>query len=473
MTSNNDVTDVLVVGAGLAGLLTAYRLKQAGMTVKILEIRPRLGGRMAGVEVGEDKAWVDLGGQWLGPTQYLMLELLEELGIQKFDYAFKAGVTRLEWKGKRADFAGDMYFAMLPSDRAGDSPTTLASQEEIEDAKQAWQKMEEIMKGFSPGKYPYTHPRAAELDAHTMHSWLQQNTKTDFAKFFYSYCCRSLGPIGPSSPSSVSILHFCWTQYSAPQKDMPESYLIHGGAGQIPSKLADLIGQDNIELGQDVVAITKKNGVAVVTTRQGGSFVAHRVVVSAPPSVAHAIVYEPALTARRHQLMQRASMGTIAKVLLAYDSKFWHGDDKTVALCVSTSTRFAGFTADASDPTKKTGILVAFVEGEKYFEWKDLPQEEQMPAVLKDLVHLYGPKAANPVSVVIGDWPEDQYAGGGYGGQHGPGVWTQFGPTLEKPEWGGVLDFCGTEYALQWSGFFEGAAISAKAVTDRILILDH
>jgi monoamine oxidase len=98
MISNNDVMDVLVVGAGLAGLLTAYRLKQAGMMVKILETHPHLGGPMTGVEVREDKAWVDRGEQWLGPTQYNILELLEELDIQKFDYAFSAGVMGLELK---------------------------------------------------------------------------------------------------------------------------------------------------------------------------------------------------------------------------------------------------------------------------------------------------------------------------------------------------------------------------------------
>jgi hypothetical protein len=61
---------------------------------------------------------------------------------------------------------------------------------------------------------------------------------------------------------------------------------------------------------------------------------------------------------------------------------------------------------------------------------------------------------------MIGDWPKDQYAGSGYGSQHGPGIWTQFGPALEKPEWGGVLNFCGMEYTLQWSGFFEGCHFS-------------
>jgi monoamine oxidase len=156
------------------------------------------------------------------------------------------------------------------------------------------------------------------------------------------------------------------TVYSTLQKDMPESYLIHGSAGKIPLKLADLIGQqDNIKLSQDVVAITKKDSVMVMTTRHGRSFVVHRVVVTTPPSVAHVIIYEPTLMTKCHQLMQRATMGMIAKVLLAYSSKCWHRDNKRVALSVSTWTRFAGFIADASDPTKKTGILVAFVESDK------------------------------------------------------------------------------------------------------------
>ncbi len=57
--------DVCVVGAGYAGLTAAYRLKQAGRKVIVLEARNRVGGRSLTADL-KGGGWIDLGGQWVG-----------------------------------------------------------------------------------------------------------------------------------------------------------------------------------------------------------------------------------------------------------------------------------------------------------------------------------------------------------------------------------------------------------------------
>ena len=59
--------DVCVVGGGFAGLAAAYRLKQAGAKVVVLEARRRVGGRSWSVRM-KDGTFVDFGGQWVGST---------------------------------------------------------------------------------------------------------------------------------------------------------------------------------------------------------------------------------------------------------------------------------------------------------------------------------------------------------------------------------------------------------------------
>lgn len=108
-------------------------LQQQGKTVKVLEGRSRIGGRMHGLAVGPDSTYVDMGGQWLGPTQTNMLALTKEFGIETFNY--KGGLVRLEYNGKRCDYAGDMYFAMFKPEDSG-APDGLATAEEQEDARQ-------------------------------------------------------------------------------------------------------------------------------------------------------------------------------------------------------------------------------------------------------------------------------------------------------------------------------------------------
>ena len=62
-------TDVVIVGAGLAGLMAARRLTEAGIAVLVPEAHERVGGRTY-TRPASDGTLLDLGGQWVGPTQH-------------------------------------------------------------------------------------------------------------------------------------------------------------------------------------------------------------------------------------------------------------------------------------------------------------------------------------------------------------------------------------------------------------------
>ena len=75
--------DAVVVGAGLSGLVAVRRLQRAGLRVRVLEARTRVGGRMVSTTTPHG-AVVDLGGQWGGASHHRFAALVEELGLERF-----------------------------------------------------------------------------------------------------------------------------------------------------------------------------------------------------------------------------------------------------------------------------------------------------------------------------------------------------------------------------------------------------
>lgn len=79
---------VIIIGAGLSGLLAAYRLKNAGIPFKVLEARNRIGGRILTVR-GKSNSPVEMGATWFNPQHQLLIKLLEELNISFFEQYMK------------------------------------------------------------------------------------------------------------------------------------------------------------------------------------------------------------------------------------------------------------------------------------------------------------------------------------------------------------------------------------------------
>src|SRR5262245_47178305 len=98
--------DVCVVGAGYAGLAAAYRLKQAGKSVIVLEARDRAGGRVWTEHLPDGTA-LNWGGTFIGEGHERMYALCKELGVEIYRQYTK-GDNLLFLFGKTYRYSGTL-----------------------------------------------------------------------------------------------------------------------------------------------------------------------------------------------------------------------------------------------------------------------------------------------------------------------------------------------------------------------------
>ncbi|TVQ11443.1 MAG: flavin monoamine oxidase family protein [Leptolyngbya sp. DLM2.Bin27] len=452
--------DCIVVGAGLSGLVAARNLHRAGHSVLVIEAQENWGGRMVGRLLPSGQ-WLDFGGQWVGPTQDRFLALLDEYGIRRFPFHTE-GKKVLLFDGVRHEFDG--FFEGFPE---GEPPPV--SQAEWQDAMAAWERFEALAQTLSPG-HPRRNGHTQRLDNQTFAQWIEANTTTAFGHWYFAYMARTVGFLGPAEPSQISLLHVLWGHTCASQAEYPEAELIHGGAGQIPAKLAAELGQ-NLRLGEPVLGINQTEHGVEVETRKG-RFAARYAVVAMPPHLAGRIHYDPPLPPMRAQLTQRMPMGCCAKILVSYDGPFWR--EQGLAGLGIGNCPWIELCADSSDPETGVGVMAAFVVGDRYRDWWALGEGEspaerfrqRRAAILADLADYWGPEALSPVTYDEIDWPSKPWTGGGYAAFMPPGVWTSYGEALTTPV--GRIHWAGTEMAERWPGFFDGAVRTGEAAAAAI-----
>jgi monoamine oxidase len=251
----------------------------------------------------------------------------------------------------------------------------------------------------------------------------------------------------------------------APQAEHPEADLLHGGAGQIPAKIAAELGE-RIRLGEPALRIRHDDaGVEVETMK--GRYAAKFAVVAMPPHLAGRIIYDPPMPPLRDQLTQRVPMGPCAKLLISYRCPFWR--EKGLAGIGLGNCRWVEWCADSSDPETGVGVIAAFVYGDRYHDWRPMSEGDRRAAVLSDLAIYFGEEALSPTTYDEVDWTGDPWAGGGYAAFMPPGVWTSYGEALAAPV--GRIYWAGTEVADRWPGFFEGAVRTGESAAERVAAL--
>jgi monoamine oxidase len=435
--------DVAVVGAGLAGLAAARDLTAAGRTVLVLEARDRVGGRLLNEPIGDDQV-VEVGGQWVGPTQDRIAALARELGIETFP-TYATGQNVVEFEGRLIRHSGS-----IPR----------LSARVLLDIARAQRKLDAMARQV-PLDAPWAAPKAAEWDAETFWTWMRGNL---FTKGAWAMVQLAVEAVFAAQPEDLSLLHVLFYIHSAGGFDRlvdteggAQQDRFVGGSQRVAIRMAEEL-EDRVVLDTPVRRIAQHPEQGVRIVAEGMIVKARRAIVALPPTLCGRMVYDPPLPGFRDQLTQRMPQGAVIKCMAIYDKPFWREAGLTGQ--ATSDTGPLKLTFDNSPPSGSPGVLLGFLEGRQARLLGKEPLDLRREVVLDCFSRYFGPDALKPTRYIERSWAEEEWTRGCYGCYMPTGGWTGYGTALREPC--GRLHWAGAETATVWSGYMDGAVQSGQ-----------
>lgn len=415
---------VIVVGAGLSGLVAARELSRHGIDVQVLEAGDRVGGR-AFAETTARGSRVDLGGQWIGGDHHLLTELGAELGLTKY-LMHTEGTPRLLLGGRKRSALNPTlvpaYLALMAFELV--SRTSLTA------------RWNDTTLGTVARRLPGRTSRRL-LDLVGQIAWT-----TDLDRISVHAAATMLRTQGGLRTMMAT-------------RGGAQDALFVEGVGTIAELLAEELGA-RVRIGERVERIERDaDGVTVTTgTRQ---LRARKVVVTVPAPMAARIAHHPPLPAARAALERTTYMGTVHKAIAVYEKPFWR-DLGGAEVLVLDGPAHAVFD---SSPPEGPGHLCMLLGGSAARELDGLDEEARRDALLRPFVPYLGEAVLRPVSWHDKAWHHDEIVGGGYVYLAEPGT-TAGLLVADSRRPAGNLHWAGSETATDHPGYFEGAIQSGS-----------
>ena len=421
--SPNSNLHVVIMGAGLAGLSAAYKLKQKGFKVTVLESQKRVGGRVFSHNIQPDLV-IELGGEWVGNSHTRIHELCSEFNLELENNQFD---THLIYK--------DEYF---PAGKW--------------DYSESWnKKFDQIIKEYEN----FSDADKLALDQY------------DWWRFLINKGCEGrdleIRELLDSTDFGESIRHVsafaALAEYAESSEKNEMDLKIKGGNKMLAEKLADAIGRENILFDHKVSRVKQTDKVSVVCTN-GKSFTADKVVCALPTFAMSKIDWQPGLPENKAKAIQELQYARINKRAILFNERFW----KVENFDLITDEMPHYFYHATKNQKAKEGVLISYTIGEKAavaanrthdryqkeLETTLSPHFGKLDHLVKDQLNYY--------------WGADERTMGAYA-LYGIGQWFTVKPILAEPF--EHIHFAG-EHIADWQGFMEGAINTGEDAADAI-----
>ena len=453
----DDPARIVVVGAGLAGLTAAYRLKQAGHAAQVYEASDRIGGRCWTIRGAfADGQIAEHGGELIDQGHTAIRQLAGQLGL-KLDNLL-AGEAN-----------GTEPFYLFDDRR-------YPYEQAVDDMKGIWQQLHADVSAASyPTLYNLSTERGRELDNMSISEYIEAYVPGGLASNLGQLIDIAYNIEYGAECSEQSSLNLLYLLAYSGQGQLRifgpsnEKYHVVGGNDQIPARMADaLAGQ--ITLGSELVAIRKANdGSWTLTFRQGSStrtVPADRVVMAIPFSMLRSVDFSKAgFQPRKVTAIRESAMGTNSKLHVQFTSRHWASLG-----CNGDTYADTGY-QNTWDVTRaqpgRSGILVDYTGGKIGASFgSGTPATRakqflsQIEPVLPGITSRWNGRAT------VDFWTTYPWTKGSYS-YWKVGQYQQF-VGVEREVEGGSCHFCGEHTSIDFQGYLNGAVETGERVAGEI-----
>lgn len=440
---------VVVVGAGLAGLTCALRLHRAGIPVRVFEAQYRVGGRCWSTRRRVPGLVAEHGGELIDTGHRRIRALARSLGLELVDLAAAA-------------------------DRARGEPALLVGERRLreETAYAGWEEIVARAEADAARIGSYRHDRAGDaaraFDERSAADWIAANAPGTAGRMLAAELTGAFG-LDPPGLSAIAVLQ----HLTGPDTGPEERFRVVGGNDQIPRKLAAALPERALSIGSTLEGLWRRQDgrYAMDFDSRLEDVVADHVVLAIPPTTLRAVdLTRSGLPPERLRLIAGLTMGAGAKLLLPLRERpaafsGWDGH-----LDAAAPALFSWDTALAQPGT--AGLLTAYFGGRAARELPAAgahgPAPGSVVEPLLERLELVAPgvRRAYAGGAWLDAWPRDRWVQGSYAAYR-PGEVTRWWGLAGRPHEG--LHFAGEHTSLRAQGYLEGAVESGERTAREIL----
>jgi monoamine oxidase len=443
---------VAIVGAGIAGLTAAWRLRQAGVPVRVFEAQSRVGGRMLSLRdhFGAGQV-IELGGELIDTGHARIRALAAELGIALDDLLDGDTDADTWWFDGRRIGEREIVDAFVPVAAAIVRDVASLGDGDLD--------------------YRDATPAFRALDGISIAQWLDRNGVTGWLRTLIDVAYTTEMGLEIDQQSALNLLTFIGTDEGDAFRVFgasDERFHVRGGNDLIPQGLASRM-DDAIEPGAVLEALRARGDGFALTFRRGGAtqdVFAQHVILALPFTLLRKVALDVPMPAHKRRAIDALAYGTNAKLMIGYDRRVWreHGANGASMSDLRYQTTW--------DTTRKQpgamGVLTNFTGGRHGVAIGQGAPRAQADAATADLERVFPGLAAartQPREARF-HWPSHPWSLGSYACLR-PGDWSTLRGVIGEPV--GGLFFAGEHCAPETQGFMEGGCESGETAAAAVL----